>query len=908
MRLFISYSHTNRSKVKELQKLLEKAGNQVWFDEELIGAELWWQRILDEIEQTEVFIFALSPEATESAFCRAEFQYALDLNKPILPIMLKQAELPIGRLQETQYLDARKLNSSDIVFALTRSLLNLQKALSTGAYPAPDPLPPRPKLPTEADPLKDIREKVKNLATASEEEVVALVFRIKQVARLSNKTSNESRQLLQSIMTSPHIPHGVALEARDALAMLPKEKRLPWIYGVSALLVMAVVAVAVVLLSNRQPAATILPTRSATTPATSVPPTLVSPPAPRLLQAVSDRSPITPQNAAQLAAWKTLGRGNSTRVSWSPDGKTIAVSTSAGYVWLYNPDNPQEQPRLLEGHTHWAEPVVFSPDSKILASGSSDATIRLWDVNTAQPIGDPITGYSSWVRALAFSPDGKTLISGGCWDVRFWDIGDRKHPTPLGKPIRIDGSCINAIALNPAGTSLAISYSKGKIAILDTKTREFRDLPVSHSDYAFGLTFSPDGKLLASSSWDKTVRLWDVKTMSASGDALTGFTSLIDRIVFTQGGSQLVTGTGDDTIRIWNIQDHKIISSSIKTSVDIDDFAISPDGNRIAIIAEDGSLSFWSLANNSPIAKSIPLFNGYGLSIDFDLTGENVAAGYNGSRILLWNINTEKSQDGAVHTEVSTPHVAFHPLDSNILASGAADGMIRLWNVSKSIENANPLERAQGADKCGCINTIAFSPDGLKIAAGFGGNDDRIHIWNFGTGTEQSPLSGNQDDVLSMAFNPSGNLLAAGYKKNAVILWDLQTNAPLFDAPLSGHADAVNTVAFHPNGKYMASGSSDKTIRIWDVLTGKLVKQLGDQSGRIQSIIFSPDGSLMASGSRSNDLIYLWDVRDIQNPKVVQTLKETAGVYALAFSSDGTLLASFGDSGVIRLWSIPKAA
>ncbi|MCA1697625.1 MAG: WD40 repeat domain-containing protein [Actinobacteria bacterium] len=159
--------------------------------------------------------------------------------------------------------------------------------------------------------------------------------------------------------------------------------------------------------------------------------------------------------------------------------------------------------------------VALSPDGRILASAHDfDHTIRLWDTHTHRQIGRPLTNHTfAGVVKLEFSADGRTFLSVGVdGPTRLWDVRTR---TQLGAAVADD---LQAAALSPDGRTVA--YADGRaIRLIDVRTREQIGPPLTgHTDDVFGVTFSPDGRMLASGTGDGTVWLWDLNTSSARTD------------------------------------------------------------------------------------------------------------------------------------------------------------------------------------------------------------------------------------------------------------------------------------------------------------------------------------------------------------------------------------------------------
>ncbi|MCP4345428.1 MAG: tetratricopeptide repeat protein [Desulfobacterales bacterium] len=201
----------------------------------------------------------------------------------------------------------------------------------------------------------------------------------------------------------------------------------------------------------------------------------------------------------------------------------------------------------------------------------------------------------------------------------------------------------------------------------------------------------------------------------------------------------------------------------------------------------------------------------------------------------------------------------------------------------------------------GLVSSLAFSPDGTRLASG--SSDNTIRLWDVKNGTLQKTLVNHTDKVWSVAFSPDGALLASGAADNMIRLWDAKNGYDL--NIVKGHKDEVRSVAFSPDGQWLASGSNDKTVRLWNIknLENEISPNtLGGNSGWALSVAFSPDGAYLASGS-SDSKIRLWKMK---SRKIVhrEFKGHTGLVLNVAFSPNGKNLASGSDDGTIRLWKI----
>ena len=143
MRTFISYARQDQAAVEALNADLERARVHVWMDEELTGGESWWDTILEQIRSCDLYIFALSPNSLRSRACKAELEYALALNRPLLPVLVRDVAIQLAHpaIARTQMVDYRK-RSMESLLALMAVIANRPPA-----PPLPDPLPTAPTTP-----------------------------------------------------------------------------------------------------------------------------------------------------------------------------------------------------------------------------------------------------------------------------------------------------------------------------------------------------------------------------------------------------------------------------------------------------------------------------------------------------------------------------------------------------------------------------------------------------------------------------------------------------------------------------------------------------------------------------------------------------------------------------------------
>jgi len=477
-----------------------------------------------------------------------------------------------------------------------------------------------------------------------------------------------------------------------------------------------------------------------------------------------------------------------------------------------------------------------------------------------------------------------------------------------------DPYTVYGVTFSPDGTLLATADADGTVRLWNPATGRAVGAPLHATAQhgVYGVAFSPSGTLLATAGGDGTVRLWNLATRHPVGKPLhaSGRTTArygVRAVAFSLDGKLLASAGADGTVRLWNPATRRPVGAPLHASARWGVFgvAFSPDGTLLASAGGDGKVRLWNPATRRLVATlpaSVGPFGAAG-GVAFSPDGKLLAIGSGDGTVRLWNPATGRPTGKTFQTgsEWGVYGVAFSP-DGTLLASADAVGSMWLWNpvtgqpVGAPIQVTSPLNGVHG---------VAFSPSGTLLASA--GGDGIVRLWNPATRRPVlAPLhiGSGHNGLAAITFSPGGTLLAIGRGDGTVRLWNPVTGRPAGKTLQtgSGPAGVVYGVAFSPGGKLLASANSDGTVRLWNPATRRLVATLHASRHGVNGVAFSRDGKLLASGD-GDGTVRLW------NPatrRLVTTLHATSpryGAHGVAFSPNGKLLASGDADGTMRLWN-----
>jgi WD40 repeat protein len=569
--------------------------------------------------------------------------------------------------------------------------------------------------------------------------------------------------------------------------------------------------------------------------------------------------------------------GAVTKISFSPDGQTIASASHDNTVKLWRAKDGKLITTFKDkGHTDRVNGVSFSPDGQMIASASKDKTVKLW-----KPDGTFIRNlqHKAEVNAVSFSPDGQIIASASKdKTVKLWKrdgtfIRDLKHSAE-----------VNAVSFSRDG--IIASASNDKAVKLWKRDGSLIANLTGHEDTVLAVSFSPDGQTIASASNDKTVKIW--KLNGSLINTLTGHNDWVNGVSFSPDGQTIASASGDFAVKLWRL-DGSLITTFYGLNNSFSDVSFSPDGQTIASASHDKTVKLWK--HDESLITTLTGHSNLVNDVSFSPNGQIMASASHDNTVKLWQ------RDGTPITtltghQAEVVSISFSPTEQ-IIASASSDKTVKLWKLDGSLITTLKDKEHTHTDR---VNGVSFSRDGQKIASA--GRDGTVKIWQR-DGKLIRTIKTQSDSVFGVSFNFDGEIVASANQDHTVKLWKVSDGSLM--NTLKGHSNAVSNVTFSPDGEIIASASWDTTVKLWRVGDGSLISTLPGNSASVNGLSFSPDGRMIAYAVNDStvNLSRVSDGRSIFNLS-----GHTKQVNAVSFSPEGKTLASASDDNTVILWNL----
>jgi WD40 repeat protein len=554
------------------------------------------------------------------------------------------------------------------------------------------------------------------------------------------------------------------------------------------------------------------------------------------------------------------------------DARTLKTRTTLRYdpVFLKAPINSQLFAVSPDGRTAFLFYALSNQDGS-----DGPAYVDRWDIATGKR-----TVFSLGSKGLpgaGLTSDGKKVITVTDTAITTWDARTMRRLLSVAQPVALDPAPILA-AVSPDGQTAAFGTPLGTVIFVDTRTGEARPGAGGHTSDVQDLAWLPNSRDLVSTGDDARVIVWDAATAQPI-ETLLGHAGRVSGVTVSADGRTAYTASLDGSIFQWDVGAGRRFGRPLpppQTASPPDlaaggvgqptpPLAVSPDGSMFAALVGPSVVALYA-TRTAGLLRQFPVNTGGNVtSVAWSRKGPLVVTGENGS-VQLWDVQ----------------------------------GTPRLIRALMGLHSQNGQPEA--------VISAAASPDGLLVAAGdvnhtpgttpyrFG----TVAVWDAGSGRLLWKNTSKRGTVTSVAFSPDGTLVAAGYENGEVVLYDAATGRVERTLQLEG-GGGFETLAFAPDGT-LATGTWAGIVQLWNPATGR---QIGHPTlvtpSPVASLSFDPKGDVFSTTGGSDGTAKLWTTKTQQ--QFGATFPGDPGHWGNAvFTPDGSKLIVFYEDGTGFVW------
>lgn len=536
--------------------------------------------------------------------------------------------------------------------------------------------------------------------------------------------------------------------------------------------------------------------------------------------------------------------------------------------------------------------ALFQSGAPLATQAQSEPeTITADNVTRLQQVGTIGRGN---VRDTAYSADGTMLAVAGSMGVWLYDGSDM-----MATPTLLEGHSESIISIDyaPDGVLLATGSFDDTVRLWDTGSGEEIAIFAEHESDVRFVTFSPDGSRLATSSGFGSIIIYDVVAQRVE-HVIDGHQSRVEVLAYSSDGSVLASGSADETVRLWSVEGTVELVGEINPGARVSALEFSPVDPLLTIgltsfgssSAVESFLSIWETENFTQFA-TLDVIEGTVWDLEYSIDGSLLAA-HDGDELV-------RVFDTMTLTEIATlegpPTVGAFGLsiapDGSTLAQSVFGGGVIFDLSTQEIVATFPEHQIE-------IDTIAFAPDGASLFWMSSGGNRTVNQTRIDS-LETSFVYESEELPTDFVLWPDGSRIATDFQSlfdgNGVHIIDVETGTQV--AQFASEA-IISSVAVSPDGGMLAIGSRDG-IALWDVATTSALMVLDVASARVESIAFSPDGALLLAGD-NNDVAHLWQLSDGQQ---IGTFTDQSDVVeAVQFSPDGAQFVVASRDGAVNVY------
>lgn len=539
--------------------------------------------------------------------------------------------------------------------------------------------------------------------------------------------------------------------------------------------------------------------------------------------------------------------GNPTAVEIDAQGRLVMAADDQGTVGFVD---PATQNILGSSTAHQAKVTYLDIADNLGLAVSADVSGRavIWDTSTYTQKGTVVHGtedFPNQIDRVVVSPRGdQFMLIGGGWASVYNAAGELVHK--INPP---DAYIYQAI-YTPDGS--AIIYGGGKAA-----------LAISTETFALTSTFQG--------------HTFDVRELEISRD-----------------GTRLLTSSGDNTLRLWDVNSASTLRVFRSPKGSISGQGLSPDGNYVAGVFDDGNAVVWSVDGLAPLsARLVHEWNINALVWSPD--GSRILTTSGDGSAMVFDAK-EGYREFSLESGATSVSNAFYTADGKGIVTADNLGKIKLWSAFDGSEIRTIASLPEGFS----ANWAVPTPDGKQVLVAIYGGV-KIYDIDKTDGPEVGTLSAPFASLFTLAVSPDGTRVVSGALDGRVITWDLASRNRLFER--REDRSQINSVNFSPDGKKLVTASSDRTIRVWDAATGASELLLSGHEDFAMWAAYSADGQKIVSGG-FDATVRLWDATT--GAELTSFTGPGKPFRSAMLNKDGTLLAAAGDDRRLYLWQVPE--
>jgi WD40 repeat protein/predicted Ser/Thr protein kinase len=555
-----------------------------------------------------------------------------------------------------------------------------------------------------------------------------------------------------------------------------------------------------------------------------------------------------------------------------------------GFEWRYLWNRVQgDQTQILSGHGNMVSCLAFSPDGHFLVSGDADGVVKWWDLRTGQCLSN-LWRFHGRALSASFSHDGRSVALGSWEEVRIWNeaVHNWTRVEKLGQ---------GRVLCSPVDSTMAVSserfywFGSGGEARLWNNAGDINARRLRRSGAR--LSFSADGRWLATGLEDRQIHFWQVADGMSAGHA--GEAYMLRGLALGRAATWVAASVDDRPgIAVWSVPDGVRQADLLGHELRVTALASSPVAELLASSGEDQKIRLWDMEEG----RLLSTWSGHGSEVHalaFSRDGQWLASGSKDDTVRLWKVATNHLsglvQDSSTHGGLQIPLLTP---DGRWLAANNTTNVLTLFDASTQ----RPV-RTFGPDR----HPLAFSPDGAILYTITTGG--LMESWAVQTGELKGALllPAKPHRESRCCLSPDGSQLAVSTGMK-MVLCDSRDGTVRFT--LAGHGGLILGAAYSRDGRSLATVAQDGVVRLWRTADGVLEVALSGHKADVRGVDFAPGDRWLATSGHDN-LIKVWDLE--ARAELVTLRGHKAAVHGLAFTPDGRTLISAGDDA-LRLWNV----